>query len=331
MYMRGKTESCGRVAAVLGGSGFVGSALVRRLLADERYDQIFVVDDLSTGCKSPVLDEGNINFICEDVKSVSLADLGLPDPVYYMCASPYVPDSYDDPQRTIEKNVTTLESFLERNSQDMPRMFVYASSGEVYGSVSEDCASETDAQSFDSLAEYSPYAQSRALAEDVLFRFGCRGGNSVVLLRLFNIIGPGATHPYFVPDMISQAFNSDFIAHGNLDAIRDFVWIDDAVDAFVRASQIDMPGVTPINVSRGSGWTAKYVLSEILTATGKSGMDMKLDPSRLRPSDLTRLVGDPLQAWRILGWRTTVSLREAVVRTVDEYRRCGTWPYEGLL
>jgi UDP-glucose 4-epimerase len=327
--MRGNTESLGGVAAVLGGSGFVGSALVRRLLAENRYDQILVVDDLSAGWKAPVLDEERVDFICEDVKNVSLADLGLPNPIYYLCAAPYVPDSFDDPQQTIDRNVTTLESFLEMNFRHMPQTFVYASSGEVYGAVSDGCASETDAQPFDSLAQYSPYAQSRALAEKVLRRFGACTRNTVVMLRLFNIIGPGATHPYFVPDMIRQAFKSDVIAHGNLDAIRDFVWIYDAVEAFIRASNLDMPGVTPINVCSGSGWTARYVLDESLTAIGKVNVHLKLEPSRLRPNDLSRLVGSPAQAWRILRWAPTVSVREAVVRTVDEYRRCARWPYEG--
>jgi nucleoside-diphosphate-sugar epimerase len=130
--------------------------------------------------------------------------------------------------------------------------------------------------------------------------------------------------------MISQAFKSERIAHGNLQTIRDFVWIDDAVDAFIRASQLDMPGTIPINVCGGHGWTAQEVLCEILKATGKSDSDLVMDPSRLRPHDLTRLVGSPARAERLLRWRTTVPVRDAVVRTVDAYRRCERWPYEGL-
>ena len=318
----------GRAAAVLGGSGFIGSALVRRLLKDQRFDRIIVVDDLSAGSKSLMIDDPLVEFINKDVKHMDMTELGFPDPVYYLCASPYVPDSYENPERTMERNVDTLASFLTINSHHMPQVFVYASSGEVYGSVSNERASESEALSCEDLARYSPYTQSRGLAEEILGQLGPRGHKSVVALRLFNVIGPGATHRYFVPDIIQQAFTSETIAHGNLDAIRDFVWIDDTVDAFVRASLLNVPGILPINVSSGLGWTMRSVLNEILRSSGRHKFRLELDESRLRRGDLMRLVGCTSNAWNILGWRCKVSMPEAVRCTIEAYRECQKWPYE---
>ena len=147
--------------AIFGGCGFVGSALTRELVTTDRFDNVFVVDDLSAGKTWLLPDDPRVQFIQGDARDIELSFLGNPDLVYYLCADPYVPDSFRDPEHTINRNVGVLESFLKINSESLPEHLVYVSSGEVYGSVAIGCTSESDILKTEDLVQSSPYALSR--------------------------------------------------------------------------------------------------------------------------------------------------------------------------
>ena len=86
----------------------------------------------------------------------------------------------------------------------------------------------------------------------------------------------------------------------------------------------------PINVSSGFGWTMRSVLNEIMRSSGRCKFRLELDESRLRRADLMRLVGCASNAWNILGWRSQISMPEAVRCTIEAYRECHKWPYEQM-
>src|SRR5689334_5546678 len=120
------------VAAVLGGCGFVGSALVRKLLDDGQYERVIVVDNLSSGSKSLLPKHPRLEDPIEsDVRDLSLRAIGLPADVFYLCGAPFVPTSWSQPDATKDSNVQVLRDFLDRNAEmaDSFRL-VYASSGE---------------------------------------------------------------------------------------------------------------------------------------------------------------------------------------------------------
>jgi nucleoside-diphosphate-sugar epimerase len=314
--------------AIFGGCGFVGSALTRELVTTDRFDNVFVVDDLSAGKTWLLPDDPRVQFIQGDARDIELSFLGNPDLVYYLCADPYVPDSFRDPEHTINRNVGVLESFLKINSESLPEHLVYVSSGEVYGSVAIGCTSESDILKTEDLVQSSPYALSRVLAESTLRRATRNAPGSVVALRLFNVVGPASTHPYFIPDIVSQAIRNPHVQHGDLTTIRDFVWIGDVIDAMGRAAGRAPAGFTALNISTGTGWTMQSIIEIIARALGKPELDLQFDQARLRPIELARLVGCPSRARDVLGWRATTSIHEAIRRTIDWYQANGRWPYE---
>lgn len=315
------------IAAVLGGCGFIGSALVRRLI-DLDLEQIYVVDNLSAGHSDLLPVDQRVTLVRQNVNEVRLKDLGYPDKVFYLCGSPYVPTSFIDPDETMYENVEVLRQFLRGNVDSLPSAFIYASSGEVYGNVADSCADERqDIRKRDPSTE-SPYGQSRVAAEQVLREDLHSRDLVTVALRLFNVIGPRATHAYFVPEMIRQVSSNNEIAHGNLETIRDFVWIGDTVEAFILAMKLRAPGLIPINVATGTGWRMIDILSQIVEQFGLRELHLRCADERVRPVELERLVGCNSKALRLLGWRPNTSLSDSLAATIRWYREIGSWPYE---
>lgn len=319
-------SSTGSVA-VFGGCGFIGSALVRKLVK-LGVDRVHVVDDLSSGREYLLPDSDRVGFIRANAATFDLTGLGPLDCAYYLCAAPFVPDSFRNPDLTKHANVEVLHKFLVKNRHSMPSRMIYASSGEVYGEVIEPCAAEVD-DIPDVVATDSPYRASRVAAENIFRNEVESLSTAAVALRVFNVIGPNSTQPYFVPEMVRQLLAGSDILHGNLESVRDFVWIEDTVDAFVAAKDADMgAGFTAVNVASGIGWTMKEILDMLVDVTARTDVRIKHDLDRARPFDLQRLVGCTERARRLLGWSARRSVRLALEDTVRAYTMSGAWPYE---
>lgn len=315
-------------ALVFGGCGFIGSALVRKLL-DSEYGTVRVVDDLRHGFASNLPEDERVELQVAPAEGFELARNRLPSVIFYLCAEPFVPFSYSDPRAVYNGNVLSLGRFLDNVPTELPTRIVYASSGEVYGNVAQGEAEEAVTPLNGELC--SPYSATRVQAERVVRSAVETKRLDVAVLRLFNTVGPRATHPYVVPDFISQAYHSRVIRHGDLSTIRDFVDVRDVARAFLLAGEgkysdnRGAPGV--FNVCTGIAVS----IDEIAEAIERS-LDLQctrvLDRQRVRTRELHRLVGSPRRAHSVLGWAPEHSLAEMLDAAVNEYRRSPRWPYE---
>jgi len=313
-----------RVVAVLGGCGFIGSALVRRLVGTPEL-HVVVVDNLSGGFAHLLPDDPCVELVIADARDLNLSDVGSPSTVFYLCGQPFVPDSYANPEKTHDTNVRALSEFLAKNqAMTSPWKLVYASSGEVYGDTPEGCADESWPLT---TLPANPYVESRVVAERTLFSYELPSV-ALTVLRLFNVVGPGATHPYLVPEMIRQIEHGRLVSHGDLSAIRDFVWLGDTVDAFVAAAHRHGSETAVFNVSTGRGWAAGDVVDRLVRITAARDVQLAYDQRRDMPHRPHRLVGCAQKIERELQWRATTSLDTALRRTVEMYRRSGAWPFE---
>ena len=311
--------------AVIGSHGFVGSALVRWLLA-AGHTRVIAVDKLADRRPEILPDDPRVARVAENARRLRLSDIGSPKLVYYLCAAPFVPDSFADPDGTEDNNVQVLREFLTNNKDATSLSIVYGSSGEVYGNVPVGCADEQ--QPTVASDEMSPYGRSRVGAERVLFELCPESRIRSVAVRLFNVVGPRATQPYFVPEMIRQLMKNGVVCHGDLAPVRDFVWIDDAVAAVAAAFQLCRTKPTAINVATGVGWSMAAVLALLLSIAGREDATTEVDNDRLRPIELARLVGCPDRARETLGWQSKTRLEDALRRTFQWYLRAGSWSYE---
>ena len=294
---------------VTGGCGFVGSALVRRLLAEPC--EVVVVDDLSRGSVENLgPDQDRVRVIEQDVtQSLSrIFSSFQPHAVIHLAALHFIPDCDADPARCLRVNVDGTRSVLEAASAlGDPVSLVLASSAAVYAP-----ADGPHREQEDSLGPVDVYGYSKLWAEELAAGFAARTGTAVGIARLFNVFGPGETNAHFIPSLISQMKAGKSVRLGNLSSKRDYVFVDDVADALLRLARYGLDGQSAtVNVGSGRAYSGNEVV-EALAGLAEAGVAPVTDPSRLRPVDRPVLLADPTLAQKLLDWTPRTSLIEGL-------------------
>ncbi len=290
---------------VTGGCGFVGSALVHRLLAESC--EVVVVDDLSRGSLENLgAERGRVSVIQQGVTD-SLGRVFSsfqPQAVFHLAALHFIPDCDADPARCLQVNVDGTRSVLNAMAglRD-PASLVLASSAAVYAPADGPHQEQTD-----SPGPVDVYGYSKLWAEELASAFAARTGTGVGIARLFNIFGPGETNAHFIPSLICQLKAGESVRLGNLSSKRDYVFVDDVADALLRLARYCGDGQSAtVNVGSGRAYSGNEVV-EALAALAAAGVAPIIDPSRLRPVDRPTLLADPALAQKLLDWAPRTSL-----------------------
>ncbi len=305
---------------VTGGCGFVGSALVRRLLAESC--EVVVVDDLSRGSRENLgPDQDRVSVIQQDVTgSLSRVFSSFrPQAVFHLAALHFIPDCDADPARCLAVNVDGTRSVLQATAEIRgPVSLVLASSAAVYAP-----ADGPHQEQEDSVGPVDVYGYSKLWTEELATGFAARTGTGVGIARLFNVFGPGETNAHFIPSLICQLKAGKSVRLGNLSSKRDYVFVDDVADALLRLARycgeghgvngrcVSGHGVhgQPATVNVGSGRAyAGHEVVEALAGLAPAGLAPIIDPSRLRPVDRPVLLADPTLAQKLLDWAPRTSL-----------------------
>lgn len=282
---------------VTGVGGFVGTALARRLAAAGD-------DVLGTYLgREPRLDRVALraaNVLDRPALDRVLADFA-PEAVVHLAGFSHVGDSWNRPDEYFQVNVLGVENLLAATAGGR---FLLASSAEVYGRVPED---EQPIREDRRVAPRNPYALTKAAAERLVL---AAGG---VVVRMFNIVGPGQAGTFALPSFARQlaaaAAGPAKLRVGNLEPRRDFVHIQDALAAYATLIRRGEPG-TAYNLGTGAATSIRQALDLLIEIAGIEA-EVEVDAARLRPADveLTRADNRRLSA---LGWRPERSLRQAL-------------------
>jgi nucleoside-diphosphate-sugar epimerase len=311
---------------VTGGAGFMGSALVRCLVR-ESYD-VFSYDNFVTGSSSNlanVIDHDHI--IRGDVESwkfVSVLSKVRPDIVCHLAADPYIPLSYDHAERFVRTNFEGTLNVLMACKTFGVRRVIHYSTSEVYGSAKTIPMDEQHPT-----APQSVYAVSKLAADHLCRVLAKEQGIPVVIVRPFNCYGPRETHPYVIPEIISQLTRSNELALGNLEARRDFTFVDDTARAVCML--IGKEGIEGqvFNIGSGRDWSVEELARKIGSILRGGSVTIKVDTSKMRPYDVSRLVCDSSRLRSLTGWKPEVELEDGLSRTVEWYKLNGhTWEWE---
>jgi UDP-glucose 4-epimerase len=301
---------------VTGGGGFIGHHLVRALL--ERGDDVVVLDDFSTGSRSrldAVLDQ--IELVEGDLRDPAAVARATKDVevVLHQAAIPSVARSVADPIRSNAVNVEgTIQLMLAAAASGVRRV-VAAGSSSVYGASPELPRRETQRPD-----PRSPYATSKLATEHYVHTLGELHGIQTVVLRYFNVYGPGqdplSQYAAVVPRFVTAGLAGEApTVHGDGHQSRDFTYIENVVSANLLAA-----GATATGLTANIGCGGRFDLIELLDEIRASIPDLKppiFEPTR--PGDVRDSEADISVAREHLGYEVLVSFPEGIKRTVAWY------------
>jgi len=303
---------------VTGGAGFLGVALSNRLCREGHT--VRVIDDLSAGNPDRLVED--VLFTRGDVLDrpklwTMLQDI---DCVYHLAARVQVSESILYPRQYNEVNVGGTVSVMEAMRDAGVQRVVLTSSGAVYGDqaeqpVQEDCRPNSQ----------SPYAVSKLAAEYYVRTIGALWGIETVILRVFNAYGPGQrlppSHPPVVPRFLKQAEQGgSLVIFGGGGQTRDFVYVDDVVEALMASATAPDVDRRIINVGTGRETSINELASMAAETVGERA-DVLRSPAE--SGGVARLCADIAAARRLLGYEPRVELREGLRRTVKGDPRFG--------
>ncbi|HIC94706.1 MAG TPA: NAD-dependent epimerase/dehydratase family protein [Anaerolineae bacterium] len=296
---------------VTGGAGFIGAALANRLVREGH--QVRVLDDLSAGDPSRL--DPRVLFTRGDVRDVPKLWTLLQGVhcVYHLAARVSVPESILYPRDYNDVNVGGTVSVMEAVRDARVKRVVLGSSGAVYGEQAEQPVSEKA-----TLNPRSPYAVSKIAAEYYVSTIGDLYGIETVILRIFNTYGPGqfvpASHAPVIPQFLKQALSGgSLVVFGDGNQTRDFVYIDDVVDALVAAATARNVNRCIINVGSGQEVSINELVEKVARATGR---DITPLYSPAESGGVSRLVADISLARRKLGFSPKVDLDKGLRLTL---------------
>ena len=307
------------IALVTGGAGFVGSHIASALAASGA--RVRIIDDLSTGYRENVDEiQGDVDFVhgslADEVSlKKAIRDVEL---VFHEAAIPSVPRSVDNPRQTHVASVDSTFSLLLAAKENKVRRVVYAASSSAYGDQPTLPKVET------MLPEpLSPYAVAKLVGEYYSQVFTRVYGLETVSLRYFNVFGPrqdpSSQYSGVISRFISALLSGQTpVIYGDGEQSRDFTYIDNVVDANLKAAESASAVGKVINIANGERISLNELLEELKDLTGKH--DVAADYQPTRAGDVKHSLADISRAREVLGFEPKIDLREGLSLTIDWWK-----------
>lgn len=304
---------------VTGGAGFIGSTLVRRLLADGQ--SVIVVDNLFTGSKSNLPDHPRLHFVWGDIRNNGWAkEIALhagASQIYHL-ACPASPKAYSArPFETLMINLLGTLNVLAFATKQKARV-LFASTSEVYGDPLQHPQRETYWGNVNTLGPRSCYDEGKRAAETICQEHRAFYGTDIRIARIFNTYGPfmAADDGRVVSNFITQALAGERLTvYGDGNQTRSFCYVDDTVDGLIRLMNSKEEG--PVNIGNPHEITLANLWWRLQTILGRP---LTVDYLPLPKDDPTRRCPDISLAMEKLGWEPKVDLNTGLKRTMEYFR-----------
>jgi NAD dependent epimerase/dehydratase len=309
----------GRQVLVTGAGGFIASHLVERLVKDGARVRAFVRYNSRN-------DVGMLRLVSPDVFSAlelvrgDLRDVEAvrkavknTDTVFHLGALIAIPYSYVNPREVIDVNIMGTLNVLMAARDASVRRVVHTSTSEVYGT-----AQYTPIDEKHPLQGQSPYSASKIGADKIAESFYRSFDVPVVTLRPFNTYGPRQSTRAVIPTIITQVLTRDEVKLGSLDPMRDFTFVADTANGFVRVAEADNVLGEEINLGNDNTIRIGDLVEKIFDIIGKTPKIIA-DEQRIRPgkSEVMKLWASNQKAKEKIGWEPKISLDEGLKLTIE--------------
>ncbi len=307
-----------------GGAGFIGSNLVDRLLAEGH--QVDVVDDLSTGSLANLAEarrspDGRLTFHQLDIRSPAVGELMQrcrPQVVFHLAAPPDPVAGAEDPLLDADVNVMGSLRVMEAARLCGATKIVFASSGgSIYGVPAP---ADLPVRESHPQRPVTPHGVAKKVVSEYLLAYREMHSLEFTSLALANVYGPrqlprgsSAVVAAFAERLVA---GRPGVVSGRGGQTRDFVFVDDVVDAFARAAE--RGGGLVLNIGTG---TETSIADLYRTMAGAAGSGPAPERGPARPDEVARSCLDPGRAAIHLGWRPWTSLREGTAAVLDWWRQ----------
>ncbi len=311
---------------ITGFTGFVGSHLADYLVA--RGDvEVFGTYRWRSRMDNVEHLRGRVQLVECDLREAAAARRVIrevrPDRVFHLAAQSYVPTSWLTPGETLGGNVLgQLNLFEAVRELDRPARVHVAGSSEEYGLV---LPGEIPIREDSPLRPLSPYGVSKVAQDLLAYQYWQSYRLHVVRTRGFNHTGPRRGEVFVTSNFarqiaeIEKGLREPVVLVGNLDSVRDFTDVRDMVRAYWLALEQGVPGEV-YNICSGRGYTAGQVL-DILLDLAHVQVTVQEDPARMRPSDVTLLVGDCSKFQSVTGWQPTIPFEVTLKDLLEHWRK----------
>lgn len=310
-------------ALITGVTGFVGSHLTEHLLG--MGIEVYGVARWRSKLDNIEHIKNDIHLVTADLRdSHSLERVVMesePDYIFHLAAQSFVTMSWWAPADTIETNVTgTIHLFEAVRKLGVNPVIQIAGSSEEYGMVYPD---ELPIKEENPLRPLSPYGVSKVAADKLSYQYHKSYELKTVATRGFNHTGPRRGDVFVTSNFAKQIAEiekgKDPVMYvGNLDARRDFTDVRDMVRAYVLAVEKCEPGEA-YNICSGKAISIKELLALLLSMTTKK-IEVKQDPSRMRPSDVEVLLGDCSKFKKQTGWEPIIPFEKTIEDLLNYWR-----------
>jgi len=304
---------------ITGGAGFIGSNLADRLL--NMQCKVIVYDNLDeyySGKEENMqhnLNRKNFCFIKGDLldyerlfKYTKKVDI-----VFHLAAQPGVRFSMINPDKTLKVNVLGMLNVLRASKEAGVKRLIFASSSSVYGQINYRSVDEQHPTK-----PISIYGISKLAAENLCKIFGDQLGLRVVILRYHTVYGPRQRPDMAIYRWVNEIFKGEPLTiYGDGNQTRDFTYIDDVIDATIKAAEVDGINGEIFNIGGGTSVSVNQVTALIAKLTGVN-VEVIYEPPKA--GDVSHTCADISKAKRMLGYEPKTKFEEGLKRFIDWYK-----------
>ena len=313
---------------ITGGTGFVGSHMIDYILNNETDVKIYATKRWMEDTKNVdhIIDD-RFEFIdCDLIDGTSVKraiDISKPDKVFHFAAQSFPEVSFKIPVITLQTNVIGTTHLLESiKESDFNPVVVSISSSEVYGNPEE---GEIPIKETNPIRPANPYSISK-VGHDLMSQYYHKAfGMKIIITRMFSHEGARRGKEFALSSFAHQVVLNEkgqgdgFIRHGNLESTRTYAHIDDAISAYWVCSNSKKFGEV-YNIGGSETCTVGDALDKLISMSTKKGLKKKLDPDRVRPTDITLQIPDTTRFRLEFGWTPQKGLKDVCEDLLNYWR-----------